>query len=78
MNLFQIWVLTRVPIMTKGSRGRGDIEKESTRTGTRTQDQLIKSQLLYQLSYPRIDFLFRRGGEVGVLTGFGKLFLRFF
>ena len=27
----------------------------STRTGTRTQDQLVKSQLLYQLSYPRID-----------------------
>jgi len=28
----------------------------STRTGIRTQDQLIKSQLLYRLSYPRLWF----------------------
>ncbi len=27
---------------------------ESTQTGTRTQDQLVKSQLLYQLSYLRV------------------------
>ena len=26
----------------------------STKTGTRTQDQLVKSQLLYQLSYLRV------------------------
>ena len=30
-----------------------DDGKESTWTGTRTLDQLVKSQLLYQLSYPR-------------------------
>ena len=28
--------------------------KKSTQTGIRTQDQLVKSQLLYQLSYLRI------------------------
>ncbi len=27
---------------------------KNTWTGIRTQDQLVKSQLLYQLSYPRI------------------------
>ena len=29
-------------------------EKGSTKTGIRTQDQLVKSQLLYQLSYLRV------------------------
>ena len=32
--------------------------KESTQTGIRTQDQLVKSQLLYQLSYLRLDWIF--------------------
>ena len=36
-----------------GSRFVG-LWKESTQTGIRTQDQLVKSQLLYQLSYLRI------------------------
>ena len=30
-------------------------QEKSTRTGIRTQDQLVKSQLLYRLSYPRVD-----------------------
>jgi hypothetical protein len=42
----------------------------STRTGTRTQDQLVKSQLLYQLSYPRMKDSGRRGGTIrGEETG---------
>jgi hypothetical protein len=32
--------------------------ENGTQTGTRTQDQLVKSQLLYQLSYLRIDWIF--------------------
>ncbi len=41
---------------------------ESTQAGIRTQDQLVKSQLLYQLSYLRVGFgfavLLRRDGKV--------------
>ena len=35
------------------------MKKNGTQTGTRTQDQLVKSQLLYQLSYLRflLDFV---------------------
>lgn len=36
-------------------------EKESTRTGTRTRDQSVKSRMLYQLSYPRV--MLPEGGE---------------
>ena len=32
--------------------------ERSTQTGTRTQDQLVKSQLLYQLSYLRFGWIF--------------------
>ena len=32
----------------------GYFSVKSTQTGTRTQDQLVKSQLLYQLSYLRV------------------------
>ena len=32
--------------------------KNGTQTGTRTQDQLVKSQLLYQLSYLRFGWIF--------------------
>ena len=46
----------------------------STRTGTRTQDQLIKSQLLYQLSYPRLHFPHAGAGQLGAEDGIGKLF----
>ena len=35
----------------------GGAKAESTQTGTRTQDQLVKSQLLYQLSYLRVGKL---------------------
>ena len=45
----------------------------STRTGTRTQDQLIKSQLLYQLSYPRLQTRMRGAGRIGSGLGLGKL-----
>ena len=45
----------------------------STRTGTRTQDQLIKSQLLYQLSYPRLHFPRAGAGQLGVDPRLGKL-----
>ena len=31
--------------------------ENGTQTGTRTQDQLVKSQLLYQLSYLRISWV---------------------
>jgi hypothetical protein len=46
---------------------------ESTRTGTRTQDQLVKSQLLYRLSYPRsLSFGFHgQGGSAGGRGGDG-------
>ncbi len=41
---------------------------KSTQAGIRTQDQLVKSQLLYQLSYLRVGFgcavFRRRGGKV--------------
>ena len=41
---------------------------ESTQAGIRTQDQLVKSHLLYQLSYLRGGFgfavLLRRDGKV--------------
>ena len=47
----------------------------STRTGTRTQDQLIKSQLLYQLSYPRLHFRSRGAGRIKAGSGVGKLIL---
>ena len=40
--------------------------KQSTETGTRTQDQLVKSQLLYQLSYLRFLFVFARLGRRGI------------
>ena len=36
----------------------GYFSVKSTQTGTRTQDQLVKSQLLYQLSYLRFDWIF--------------------
>ena len=46
-----------------GRRGK------SGRTGTRTQDQLVKSQLLYQLSYPSTSDVGnserRTGGQPG-------------
>ena len=45
----------------------------STRTGTRTQDQLIKSQLLYQLSYPRLHSPRAGAGQLGVDPRLGKL-----
>ena len=43
--------------------------ENGTQTGTRTQDQLVKSQLLYQLSYLRLWYLDapsvgRRGGAL--------------
>jgi hypothetical protein len=44
-------------------------EKGSTKTGTRTQDQLVKSQLLYQLSYLRVghaNFNWRGGKICGL------------
>ena len=47
----------------------------STRTGTRTQDQLIKSQLLYQLSYPRLHFPHAGAGQLGASQGLGKLII---
>ena len=34
--------------------GARTLIERNTQTGTRTQDQLVKSQLLYQLSYLRI------------------------
>ena len=37
----------------------------STWTGIRTQDQLVKSQLLYQLSYPRMLVVFSTLGRAG-------------
>ena len=46
----------------------------SPRTGTRTQDQLVKSQLLYQLSYPRVDFSGRGAVGIGGATGGCKRF----
>jgi len=47
--------------------------KGNTRTGTRTQDQLVKSQLLYQLSYPRFDFPTGGARRIGVTPELGKL-----
>ena len=47
----------------------------STRTGTRTQDQLIKSQLLYQLSYPRLHFRLRGAGRIEAGLKIGKLII---
>ena len=41
-------------MMGESVREKKLLGRRSTRTGTRTQDQLVKSQLLYQLSYPRI------------------------
>ena len=51
----------------------GNWNEGSTRTGTRTQDQLIKSQLLYQLSYPRLHFPRAGAGRIEVDRGLGKL-----
>ncbi len=45
---------TRNPLIHWDEAGR----ESGTQTGTRTQDQLVKSQLLYQLSYLRITFGF--------------------
>ena len=43
---------------TQKTRRNGRVfKKESTQTGIRTQDQLVKSQLLYQLSYLRLDWI---------------------
>ena len=52
-------------------------KKESTQTGTRTQDQLVKSQLLYQLSYLRLWYFRapsggRCGGALGPQSGIDK------
>ena len=58
--------------------------KNGTQTGTRTQDQLVKSQLLYQLSYLRVRWLdcpatvaAGRGG-LGSSQGFDKPIFAFF
>ena len=47
-----------------GSEGRSE-ERGSTRTGTRTRDQSVKSRVLYQLSYPRMGAVGRGGGRTG-------------
>ncbi len=41
------------------------LRRRSTETGTRTQDQLVKSQLLYQLSYLRFLYPLGRRGKWG-------------
>ena len=59
---------------------------KSTQTGTRTQDQLVKSQLLYQLSYLRffvgfgVCFVrpFERRREIVRNVEFGKTLFHFF
>ena len=43
-----------MPVSTGSRQGGRQAERGGTQTGTRTQDQLVKSQLLYQLSYLRI------------------------
>ena len=55
MLLFASSLGTKNPLKHWASAGYGN----GTQTGTRTQDQLVKSQLLYQLSYLRVrlDFL---------------------
>ncbi len=50
----------------------------STRTGTRTQDQLIKSQLLYQLSYPRLHSRSRGAAELRGWAELGKMIIEIF
>ena|GEM_PF-2654167 len=64
----------------------GYFSVKSTQTGTRTQDQLVKSQLLYQLSYLRffvLDLLFvlrpfERGREIVINDPFGKIVFHLF
>ena len=48
----------------------------STPAGARTLDTLIKSQVLYQLSYKRIDFLFA-GAKVLLILELAKYFYDF-
>ena len=72
------WVRTPVRLrvacqsLSSGPENRGKAEeRESTRTGIRTQDQSVKSRVLYQLSYPR--FCLTGGEGVGTGLGFGKI-----
>ncbi len=44
----------RKQFKAEGAAWKLGAERESTQTGIRTQDQLVKSQLLYQLSYLRV------------------------
>ena len=46
-----------------GCEHPSDLVGGSTETGTRTQDQLVKSQLLYQLSYLRFLYPLGRRGK---------------